>query len=160
MEIHPASPDDLDDLVRLGGAMRDESTVRFPEVDPRAIESHLLLAADNPDRMFVAIARVKGAPAGFVSGAVGPYAFSHDLHASSDLLYVLPEYRGRFAGVRLLRAFFRWAGRQGAREVDLGLSTGIAADRTGQLIEKIGFVPLGRTFRKEIEPCVMPQRLP
>lgn len=160
MEIQNATLDDLDELVRLGRAMRDESTVPFPEIDPAAVAAHLRLAMDNPERLFVAIAHADRRPAGFVSGAIGPYAFSQRQHASSDLLFVLPEFRGRYAGVRLLRALSDWAKTHGAGEIELGLSTGIASDRTEELVERIGFVPLGRTFRKEIEPCAMPQHSP
>ena len=157
MTIERARPADLDDLVRMGRAMRDESVAGFPDIDPDAVAAHLRVATANPDRVFFAIARSGGQPAGFVSGVIGPYAFSPALHAACDLLFVLPAFRGRFTGVRLLRALCDWAAGQGARAVELGLSTGIDPDRTGKLVEKIGFAPLGRTFRKELEICARRQ---
>ena len=157
MDIRAASRDDLDDLVRLGRAMRAESTVRFPEIDRDAVELHLDLVEAFPDRMFMAILRADGAAAGFIGGAAGPYAFSRERHACCELLFVLPEYRGRHAGVRLLRAFTGWAAGQGVGAVELGVSTGIAPRRTARLLETMGFAPLGRTYRKETDACAMLQ---
>lgn len=160
MEIECAGPGDLDDLVCLGRAMRDESNAAFPEIDPNSVESYLRLAVENPDCIFFAIARIGMTPVGFVTGVIGPYAFSPALHAACDLLFVLPEYRGRYAGVRLLRAIGDWAAARGAREIELGQSTGIEPVRTGKLLQKIGFEPLGRTFRKELDICAKHQPSP
>lgn len=158
MEIQQAMHADLDDLVMLGRAMRSESITGFPEIDAAAIDAHLHLLADNPDRIFMAIAREAGAPVGLVSGVIGPYAFSHDLRACCDTLFVLPGFRGRHAGVRLLRSFDAWAGASGARSVYLGISTGITPDRTSRLLARLGYAALGQTFRKEIGICVPAQR--
>lgn len=160
MHIERAGPDDLDDLVRLGRAMRDESAVAFPEIEPDSVDAHLRLAAENPDRLFFAIARAAGVPAGFVSGVIGVYVFSPARHAACDHLYVLPRFRGRHTGIRLLRAVGDWAASQGAQKIEVGLSTGIEADRTGRLLQITGFAPLGRTFRKELDRCARLQPSP
>lgn len=157
MDIQTASLADLEDIVKLGRQMKTESRTGFPAVDPVAIRSHLLLAVENPDRVFVALARADGAAVGIVSGVLGAYAFSRELRACCDVLYVVNGYRGRHAGVRLLRRFDTWAGRNGARSIYLGLSTGIETDRTARLLARLGYVPLGQTFRKEIKQCVAAQ---
>lgn len=157
MDIECATPDDLDDLVRLGRAMRAESAVGFPEIDPTAIAAHLRLAGAHPDRVYMAMAWQDGAPVGLVSGVVGTYAFSHELRACCDTLFVCPDFRGRHAGVRLQRRFEEWATACGAQSIYLGISTGISPDRTARLLARSGYVPLGQTFRKEISECAPAQ---
>lgn len=154
MHIQMATHADLEDLAELGREMRAESAIGFPGIDPAAIEAHLHLVAGNPDRVYMAIARDSGVPVGLVSGVIGAYAFSHELRACCDTLFVRPGFRGRHAGVRLLRRFDAWAAAGGAGSVYLGISTGITPDRTARLLARIGYAPLGQTFRKEIDICV------
>lgn len=154
MDIQSVSLDDLDGLVLLAREMRRESEVHFPEIDPAAIEAHLALVAEHPDRVFMAVGRDAERPVGLVSGVVGDYAFSRVLRGCCDILFVSPGFRGRHAGLRLLRAFTDWADMQGARSIYLGVSTGIAPARTARLLERAGYAPLGQTFRKEIISCV------
>lgn len=150
MDICNARVRDLEGIVRLGRQMKAESPNGFPEIDPVAIRSHLLLAAENPDRVFVALACIDGAPVGVLNGVIGEYGFSRERRACCDVLYVTAGYRGRHAGVRLLRRFDAWAAGNGAHSIYLGISTGIAPDRTARLLARLGYVSLGQTFRKEI----------
>ena len=154
MDIQPAGLADADDLAWLGHRMQAESVIGFPEIDPAAIETHLRLAAENPDRVFMAIARDDGFPVGLVNGVVGACAFSNELRACCDTLFVVPDFRGRYAGVRLLRSFDAWAAARGAKSIYLGISTGISPDRTARLLARLGYASLGQTFRKEIDICV------
>jgi GNAT superfamily N-acetyltransferase len=155
MDIQIATPDDVDDLVTLGHAMRAESTIGFPPIDLSAVAAHVRLVAAHPDRAYMAIARTGPNPVGLVGGVVGAYAFSHELRASCDTLFVRPDFRGRHAGIRLQRRFECWAAASGARSVYFGVSTGITPEQTARLLACVGYVPLGQTFRKEIDICAL-----
>lgn len=151
--IVPAHSGDLSALIALGRRMHTETTIAFPAIDRDAVAAHLRLTLAGPDRFYVAIARRDASPIGFVNGVIGSYAFSADLRGCCDMLYVVPERRGGPAGMRLLRGFRDWAARHGAGAVYLGLSTGIAPDRSAALVQRLGYTPLGQTFRQEIEKC-------
>lgn len=155
MEIFDARVCDLADIVWLGRQMKTESHTDFPHVEPVAIRSHLLLATEKPDRIFVALARIDGRPVGVLNGVIGEYAFSRERRACCDVLYVTAGYRGRHAGARLLRRFDAWAAANGAVSTYLGISTGIAPERTARLLARLGYVSLGQTFRKENSQCVV-----
>ena len=154
MDIQPATLSDVDDLAWLGQRMRAESNIGFPVVDPAAIKAHLRLVAANPARVFMAIARDRGAPVGMVGGVIGSYPFSDDLRACCETLFVLPDFRGRHGGARLLRCFDVWAISNGAGCIYLGISTGISPERSARLLMRLGYAPIGQTFRKEIDTCV------
>jgi GNAT superfamily N-acetyltransferase len=154
MDIQLATLADGEELAWLGREMQAESIIGFPDIDPPAIAAYLLLVSAHPERMFMAIARDEGAPVGLISGVIGAYPFSDELRACCETLFVLPEFRGRYAGVRLLRSFDAWATACSARSIYLGISTGISPDRTARLLARIGYAALGQTFRKEIGTCV------
>lgn len=154
MDIQRATHADIGDLVWLGREMQAESAVGFPAIDPAAIAAHLDLTIANPDRVFMAIAHADGAPVGLVNGVIGAYPFSDERRACCDTLFVHSGFRGRHTGPRLLKRFDSWGTENGAQSIYLGISSGITPDRTARLLARLGYVPLGQTFRKEIGTCV------
>jgi GNAT superfamily N-acetyltransferase len=49
-------------------------------------------------------------------------------------LFVAPEHRGGSAGPRLARAFIEWSKEHGAAVINMGITTGVHAERTGSFI--------------------------
>ena len=86
---------------------------------------------------------------GMFAGEVGEQWFSEDLCAWDKILYVYPKYRGQMLGVRFLRMFEAWAKDQGARAVNVAVSSGVYIDRTGKLFKHCGYSCLGGVYRKE-----------
>lgn len=77
-----------------------------------------------------------------VFGAVmQDHLFGPDLVAREVLFYVKPEHRGTFAraGIKLVRAFERWAFSRGAMELVVGSSTMITPETTLRLYQYLGY---------------------
>lgn len=77
-----------------------------------------------------------------VFGAVmQDHLFGPDLVAREVLFYVKPEHRGTFAraGIKLVRAFERWAFDRGALELVVGSSTMITPETTLRLYQYLGY---------------------
>ena len=86
------------------------------------------------------VAEEDGILVGMIAGVPVEHFFSTDKYASDLVVYVAPEKRGSSALLRLVRAFEEWCfGTEGVREVTLGVSTGVHADATVRVYEKLGY---------------------
>lgn len=94
------------------------------------------------------VADIGGTLVGMFGGVVVEHFFSTTKMACDVVLYVTPEYRGTRIAPRLVHAFERWAIEAGADELVLGVSTGIEADRTASLYERLGYERSGITLTK------------
>jgi len=50
------------------------------------------------------------------------------------------------AGARLVKAFIAWAHDHGAKQTNLGISTGVSVEETAQLYSAIGLKQFGYLF--------------
>ena len=144
--IREAVSDDLDILLALGSRMQTESIYPVPPIDREWAREYLSTAVSNPDMLLILIAEDKGVPIGFMVAVAGPYAFSPTLRVASDLLFVLPDYRGTVAARKLIRWFMEWAG---DRDTTLSVASGIHTERTGKFFERMGFKPTGMTYQRD-----------
>ena len=149
IRLREADPSDLDALLDLGGQMRAESVEPFPPIEPERVAQQLELAAANPDVFLVALAEIDGKAVGMMTAVCGDYAFSTELRAVSDLLFVTPDRRGLMAAKRLVERFLGWADGLDAKTAIMGVSTGIEPERTGRFLELMGFRPMGMTYRRD-----------
>ena len=142
-EVRTARPEDADEVLDLARAMHAESEryrrLRFSEPHIRSLYAALVPTGG------ILVVEHAGAIVGMVVGMLVPTWFGDgsEFVASDLALYVEPEHRGTLAAPRLIRAFERWAVAHGAREVSLGVSTEIHAERTRELYERLGFKPTG-----------------
>lgn len=146
--IRAANSDDLEDLIRLGEAMRRESWIYFPEIDRdhtrRFVET--LLSMPEEGCLFIA---EQERPVGFFLGLMGHFPFSPKKVATHCLWYVLPEYRASRAGAALMKAFERWSVEHGACRIRSGVETGY--ERLETLFERWGYERLGAYYGKWID---------
>ena len=137
---------DRGQLLGLLRRMQEESRYAFLPFDAARVESELDLYMRETQRR-CALAAVRGDTViGALAGYVTEYAFCSELVASDQILYVVPRSRGTLAAVRLIEAFRRWARDRGAREIVLGIMTGVDTRRTGELFERLGFEFAGGNF--------------
>ncbi len=87
---------------------------------------------------------------GFLIGGVKPHWASDDLVAYELGIYVTPEHRGSFEAIRLIDAYVARARELGARQVSMGISTGVDIERTERFYGRLGFTRVGAKFVKEI----------
>lgn len=89
-------------------------------------------------------------PIGMIGGHMAHMQFSMDTVAYEDGLYILKEHRGAGQAVQLIRAFEEWAIENGATRIQVGTNTGVGADRTKALYERLGFAHTGYLLSKEV----------
>lgn len=148
MRIRPAKRNDAQALVEMGFQMHQESAYAFLPYDRDKVHRLIIDHLDHPEDCFLHIAEVDGRPAGLLMGMLSDYFFCGESIASDEAFFVEPEHRGTSAAVRLLRAFRQWAKARGAAELCLGVSTRVAADRTGRFYERMGLTQVGAIYKQ------------
>ena len=145
--IRAATEADIATMVAMGQRFRNESVyaARLAEnPDQMAAHGRMLLASD--DGLLLVAARD-----GEVVGMIGALIFVHHLSgaltAAESFFWVNPDARG--CGVRLLRAFERWARTRGATTVQMIAPT----PEVEQLYARLGYAPLEVAYTKELTSC-------
>ena len=149
IRIRDMTADDLDTFVSLGKRMHNESIEPYPPIDPDFMQKYLEMAVSMPEIFLFAIAEDDGVPMGMVAAVAGPYSFSPEIRAASDLLFVLPEHRGSRAAIKLVQKFKGWSDSVGARTANLSVATGVSPERTGRFFELMGFRPMQKTYQRD-----------
>jgi GNAT superfamily N-acetyltransferase len=136
-DVRPAHVDDIDTIVEMGAQMVAESRYRgvtyAPEKVAAAMES---VIAGNQGAGFVA--EVDGAIVGGAFAFLTSPWFSRVPIACDLAVFVAPEHRRNGVAAQLVQAVLWWAKQIGVHHVDLSISTGVEAEATGRLYEKLG----------------------
>jgi GNAT superfamily N-acetyltransferase len=143
--------EDLPIAIAMGEAMHKESYYKHFDYDPMKLQKlwELSEAHQGFYGKFVA-ENSDGKIVGMFVGMCAEHYFGHDKIATDLLLYVTPEARGGSAAPRLVKAYEKWARESGAKEIHVGVSTGVNEDRTARLYEKLGFHDKAILLRKRI----------
>jgi len=146
MQIRPATIEDLPALIDLGRRMHQESP-RFSRLsfNDEKVRNLLMMATVSPNYCLL-VADNDGELMGGFAGFIAAHWFSDDLVASDLALFVQPGRRGGMAGARLVKAFIAWAHDHGAKQTNLGISTGVSVEETAQLYSAIGLKQFGYLF--------------
>jgi GNAT superfamily N-acetyltransferase len=147
VKVRRMSGQDIEPMVEMGADMHaegafaalDYSREKCRELGHRYIQS--------PDTNFGAVAEEDGKIVGMFMGYVTDYYFGNDKIACDILWYVVPEARGSRAGIKLLKAFQVWAAQCGASEVCIGVSTAVEFERTGMLLQRLGYAHVGGNYK-------------
>lgn len=145
---------ELVSVVELARLMREESVYRFSngfdELAVLDLGLRLVSLFMHNRGGYIKIAKNKeGKVIGMAAGQATPYMFNPKECMITDYaLYVLPEYRGTTAAIRLLKDFEAWGKSQGANEMSLGVSTGIDTDKTHNFYTKMGYLYSGGIYKK------------
>jgi len=148
MKYEPFAIERLQDIVGLAFKMQQESDFQTVPFDIDQIANSVLrLVIDNPRGFGVIAYTDEGEPAGMLTGSITDYVFSKGSIASDFAWFVLPEYRGSRTALKMLNMFRVWAKDNGATELYMGITTNVSKDRTGQLLERVGFDHVGGNYR-------------
>ncbi len=144
-------PSDTDLLagVRLGMAMWHEAETYShiaPDVD-KMIEFAYTMRADP--NSFCEVIMHRDTCHGFMVGSLTPLGFADGTFAYDRLLYVKSSLRGSAAARILINSFYAWAQSKGALHVILGVTSGVAIQRTEQFFNKLGFATVGALTIRE-----------
>ena len=146
-EVRRLRRSDFEAVYLLGAEMWREGLFRVVEYDRGKMFEFLTPYVEESEVNYGVVAYRGDELVGFFMGHVSEYFFGRDLIASEVLWYVARPVRGGILGVRLLRGFEDWARGLGVSEVSVGISTGIAQDRTGDLLGRRGYVHAGGIYK-------------
>jgi GNAT superfamily N-acetyltransferase len=151
MEYAPFAVERLRDILKLGMAMQEESDYSAVPFDiAQTANSIMALVINNPRGFGMLAYSDEGEPVGMISGSITPYFFSRGSVASDFVWFVKPEFRGSRTSVKLLKMFQSWAQENGATELYMGVTTNVAAGRTGELLQRLGFEHVGGNYRARL----------
>jgi len=148
--IRPAYIEDIPALIVLGERMYLES--RYTEHSKFCPDKCAALARQliTSESGCVLVAEKGGEVIGWMAGGIAEQYFSRRLMAFEYGLFISPEHRGSTAGARLVKAFIKWAGDNGAASVSMGITTGVHEERTGALYTRMGLQRTGSIYAREI----------
>lgn len=123
-------------MVEIGASMHQESRYRSFNFDGDKIAKTFKSLIQSPQGLVL----VAGDPIyGFFVGYVCHMWFGMDLEANDLVLYLLPEKRLGSCAARMVSTYKEWAKGLGAKDIKIGVSTGIQQERTELFFERMGF---------------------
>lgn len=146
--VRAATNDDLDLLMDIAAAMHAESP-RF---------STLTFSADKVLQLFISliqfpnglllVAEQDGIIIGGVAALATPHWMSDELVSTDIGLFVLPQYRGGTAAMRLAKEYMRWSRDQGVKPgwTQMGITTGVHVEETAGLYLALGMEQISLGF--------------
>lgn len=148
MKIAPLSANDIDEAIRLARVNVSESRFTGLAFDADKVRANLERMAQAPQSYNCALVARKedGTLVGYMAGQIEEYFFCRERVATSVFLFVDPKERGGLAAVKLILAFRRWAQNRGAAEMYIGVAGGVAVERTGRFLRRLGFTPTGGNY--------------
>lgn len=148
--IRNATVGDIPALIELGTRMYLES--RYAETSPFDEQKCADLAKQliNAEFGVVLVVEESGQLVGWVAGGIGEQYFSHERMAFEYGVFIAAEHRGGTAGYRLVKAFIDWAKNHGARVINMGITTGVHEERTGELYQRLGLARTGSLYSMEV----------
>lgn len=148
MKVEVAIPDDAPEIARLGQLLHEASSYAHIPYRMEKVEDLMRNLANGAGVVFVV--RRGGEIVGGIAGAVTEHWFSDELHGFEFSFFLRPDARSGITAGRLLNAFTTWCGMRGAKQVRVGITTGINEERTGEFYRAIGFEPAGALFKMEV----------
>ena len=106
-----------------------------------------LCIVDDDNERFVRYIEEDGEPVAVFVGGITQYYFSKERFAEDTLIYVHPDYRGRWHAVKLLKAFVKWAQERQVNSVMLKITSQIKTETAAKLYERLGFERVGYIYR-------------
>ena len=142
--IRLATYADIPQMVDLGSLMHKESRFSVLRYDCEKVANlvHHLISSDQ----CALVAEEDGVVVGLFIGMILPHWCSSDLVSMDMALFVNPEKRGGMTAAKLVKTYRQWAIDRGAKMVGIGVNTGVHAEVTGKLYERIGFKMIGQLY--------------
>lgn len=146
--IRAAKHSDVPRLIELGTMLHEISSYSSMAFSPE--KSAAFLAELINGRGVVFVAEVNGEVVGGMAGGIIDQWFSNDLIAYDYSMFVEPSKRNGVIAVRLIRAFKEWARIKGAKQIYMGIGTGVSVEGTTRLYESQGLRSIGPLLMMEL----------
>lgn len=131
--IRPAKHSDVPRLIELGTLLH--STTSYSTMNFCPVKSAAFLHELINGQGVVFVAEVRGEVVGGMAGGVIDQWFSNDLIAYDYSLFVEPSKRNGVIAVRLIQTFKEWAKLKGAKQIYMGIGTGVSVEGTTRLYD-------------------------
>lgn len=150
VNVRRATSADIEALYTLGAACVKESPRYRDKGWDEAKVRQLIENSTRGDAHGWFVAEDAEGIIGMALSFVVEYFFSRERYVSDFVVYVEASHRGSSAAPRLIAALEEWAFSAGirAREVLLGISTGINQEAAGCVYKKLGYTMVSQGFNK------------
>lgn len=137
---------ELDLIVPLVGEFLKDIGLAY---DPSAFKKkQAALMAEGAGFMFVTMDGEKAT--GMIAFSVAEPIFSEEVWGIENAWYIVPEYRGGSAAIRLLNAYERFSKEQGATKLSMVHINKLKGEQLKKFYEKKGYKDLETHYIKEI----------
>lgn len=147
---------DVPAIVALARVMHAEAPFYQDLIyDEQKVEALCGLCLDE-DAWFCLVAQEEeGSIIGFLAAVATPTLFGPDLTVEDLAFYVLPDWRGTTAAVRMLRMLESWSTAIGAKRIRMGITTGTNPGQTARFLNRFDYVETGWLYTKIV--CPLPE---
>lgn len=147
ISIRSANLKDWPQIMHLSLAMHAESRFSKLQLNEEKLRKIFVEQLNNP-RVFCSLLAENsdGKVIGMLAGFVAELFFTNELVAQDRVFFVLPEFRGASAAVRLLTAFRKWAENRNVQEININMSVAIDMPRFERFMTHMGFTNCGSNF--------------
>lgn len=146
--IRAARHSDIPRIIELGTILHQTTDYAALDFDADKVGnfmSHLIAGAG-----VVFVSEINGVVVGGMAGGIVDQWFNNDLIAYDYSIFVEPGRRNGVIAMRLVRAFEEWARLKGAKQIHMGIGTGVNVEGTSRLYESLGLKHFGPLFIKEL----------
>lgn len=148
--IREARPSDKGALLELMRKMHEETAYKqFPLSEIKLLETVDLWLTHLWHRITYVLEH-EGAVVGVFVGYMNDFWFSEAICGFDEVIFIDPDYRGRHGLSQLLARFEGWCSERGCAAVLVGVSSGVMLERTGKLLQLLGYDKVGGLYRRTI----------
>lgn len=144
--IRFSGPGDIGTRIALARRIHGESGFADLPFDAEIVRKSIERGLAEPKRHCLLQAEFGGETVGMLYGVANRHYYSAAIGATIMSYYVVPERRGTTAAIKLLHGFRRWARQRGAVRLYVGVTSGMAIERTDRLLRRLGFQVMGGNY--------------
>lgn len=146
--VRPLEPRDYPSLLRI---LRDiTADSRYAEFGYDEAGVSLMLDTLHAQGYAAILVDENDVAVGGIGGFVYPMYFNGKLQANDVAFFIEPVHRTFHNAVALIRAWTAWATSKGAIYVEVHVTSGVADERIGKLLKRLGYGNAGLAFAKRV----------
>jgi len=137
---------DIDDIVEISRCHHSESIYQENPFDRRHFTEVVSQALVEPHRCVAMLALSEDRPIGYIYGELIRSIHTDDQVGKVQSWYVLPEYRGSSAAIKLIHAFKHWLTSCRVSQLSVSVDSGIRMEQTDRFLKRLGFESTGGNY--------------
>jgi GNAT superfamily N-acetyltransferase len=149
ISVRGAEEDDAPIIAELARENHFEASMDHPEPNNEDVKNILSMAGEI-DSATVLVAEADDRPVGYLMGFAIEPAYSQEMMAAVDKLFVSKAHRNSSAASRLLKEFEDWCKKREVKIILSGVNSGIDIERKRTWFERMGYKFIGYNFAKQV----------